>query len=109
MTNKENKAEPDPTSQDFTTVSETSTGNTNKDFSLHQQEEEDPSQTSLAQESPAELPADSRQEEDSEPSAVAEESNEDEEEKEAPAGPEKSNGTGKAKTKRRSGRVSNRR
>lgn len=105
----EGQAEPLPTSQDVTTISATSTGNVDQDLSLHHEEEENASQVSSAQESPAELPAGSRQEANSEPAAAAEDANE--EEAEAPAGPGRKNSAGKAKAtaKRRSGRATNRR
>lgn len=101
---QEERAEPDPTSQDF--VSTSATSNTD-----HVMEDETTSLASVVLESPAELPAelpaDSREELDSEPAAAVEEANEEEEEeeKEAPAVPAKK----KAKTKRRSGRATNRR
>ncbi|XP_035524382.1 cdkn1a interacting zinc finger protein 1a [Morone saxatilis] len=112
---QEEQAEPEPSSQDFTTTSETSTGSTDQD--LHCKEEETTSQASEVQESPAELPAGSKEEPDSEVSAAAEDANEREEEeevkeeKEAPAVPGKKSGTGKGKStsKRRSGRATNRR
>lgn len=108
---QEEQAEPDPTSQDYINTSATSTGSTDQDLSLHSKEEETTSQASVVQESPAELPAGSREEPDSEPAAAVEDTNEEEEEKEAPAVPGKKSGTGKAKTtpKRRSGRATNRR
>ncbi|XP_042364955.1 cdkn1a interacting zinc finger protein 1a [Plectropomus leopardus] len=96
---QEEQAEPDPTSQDFISTSATS------------KEEETSSQASEGLESPAELPAGSREEPDSEPAAAAEDANEEEAEEETPAVPGKKNITGKAKTtsKRRSGRATNRR
>ncbi|XP_040915228.1 cdkn1a interacting zinc finger protein 1a [Toxotes jaculatrix] len=110
---REKESEPSPTLQDFSTTSATCTGSTDQDLSLHSKEEETPSQASVVQESPAELPAGSREEPDSEPAAAVEAANEEEEEeeKEAPAVPGRKNGTGKAKTtpKRRSGRATNRR
>ncbi|GAA6217147.1 cip1-interacting zinc finger protein isoform X2 [Lates japonicus] len=109
---QEEESEPDPTSQDLTTTSVTCTGSTDQDLSLHSKEEDTTSQASVVQESPAELPAGSREEPDSEPAAAAEDFNEgEEEEREAPAVPGKKNSTGKAKTtpKRRSGRATNRR
>lgn len=104
---QEDQAEPDPASQD---TSATSTGSTDQDLSLHSKEEETTSQASVVLESPAELPAGSREEPDSEPAAAAEDAI-GEEEEEAPAVPGKKNSTGKAKAtpKRRSGRATNRR
>lgn len=103
---QEEQAEPDPTSQDFTATSATSTGSTDQDLLC--KEEETTSQAPGVQERPAELPAGSRGE--PEPGAAAEDANE-EGEKEAPAVPGKNSDTGKAKTtpKRRSGRSTNRR
>lgn len=104
------QAEPELTLQDSTSISATSTSDADQDLSLHHEEEQNTSQVSLAQESPAEPPAGSREEANSEPAAADEEANE-EEEKEGPAGPRKNNGTGKAKAtpKRRSGRATNKR
>lgn len=103
---QEEQAESDPTSQDFTAISVTSTGSTDQDLLC--KEEETTSQAPGVQERPAELPAGSRGE--PEPGAAAEDANE-EGEKEAPAVPGKNSDTGKAKTtpKRRSGRATNRR
>ncbi len=99
---QEEQAEPDRTSQHFSTTSATSTGGADGD--LQSKEEDTTSQASVV------LPAGSREEPDSEPGAAAEDANEGEEEKEAPAVPGKKSGTGKAKTtqKRRSGRAANR-
>lgn len=108
QTENQQQAEPDPTSQDSISTSATSTGNTDQELSLHIKEETT-SQVSVVLENPAELPAGSREEPDSEPAAAAEDANGDEEEREAPAVPGKKNGTGKAKPKRRSGRATNRR
>uniref|UniRef100_A0A8C9YPL6 Cdkn1a interacting zinc finger protein 1a n=1 Tax=Sander lucioperca TaxID=283035 RepID=A0A8C9YPL6_SANLU len=94
--------------KDSISTSATSTGNTDQELSLHIKEETT-SQVSVVLENPAELPAGSREEPDSEPAAAAEDANGDEEEREAPAVPGKKNGTGKAKPKRRSGRATNRR
>ncbi|XP_038590114.1 cdkn1a interacting zinc finger protein 1a [Micropterus salmoides] len=106
---QEEQAELDPTSQDFISTSATSTGSADQDLSLHSKENEPTSQASAGQESPAELPAGSREEPDSEQAAADEDANEEEEkEKEAPGVPGKKNGTGKAKSKRRSGRATNR-
>lgn len=108
---KENQqAEPELTSQDSTSVSATSTSDADQDLSLHHEEEQNTSQVSSAQESPAELPAGSTEEANSEP-GVPEQGANEEEEKEAPAGPRKNIGTGKAKAtpKRRSGRAANKR
>lgn len=110
---QEEQAEPNATSQDFITTSATSSGSTDQDLSLHSKEEETTSQASVDQESPAELPAGSREEPDSEPvaAAAAEDANEEEEEeKEAPVVPGKKSSTGKAKTtpKRRTGRATRR-
>uniref|UniRef100_A0A3B5B8T3 Uncharacterized LOC103376137 n=1 Tax=Stegastes partitus TaxID=144197 RepID=A0A3B5B8T3_9TELE len=106
------QAEQELTSQDSALISATSTSDADQDLSLPHEEEQNTSQASSAQESPAEPPAGSREEEaaNSEPAAADEEANEDEE-KEAPAGPRKNNGTGKAKAtpKRRSGRAANKR
>nr|XP_046231299.1 cdkn1a interacting zinc finger protein 1a [Scatophagus argus] len=105
---QEEQAEPDPTSQNLTTTSATNTGSTDQD--LINKEEEITSQDLIVQESPAELPAGSREGPDSEP-AAAEGVNEEEVEKEAPAVPGKKSDTGKAKTapKRRSARATNKR
>ncbi|TDH02069.1 hypothetical protein EPR50_G00169570 [Perca flavescens] len=108
QTENQQQAEPDPTSQDLVSTSATSTGNTDQELSLHIKKEEPTSQVSVVLESPAELPAGSREEPDSEPADAAEDANRDEE-REAPAVPGKKNGTGKAKPKRRSGRATNRR
>lgn len=108
---KENQqAEPELTSQDSTSVSATSTTDADQDLSLHHEEEQNTSQVSSAQESPAEPPAGSTEEANSEPGAPEQGANE-EEEKEAPAGPRKNVGAGKAKAtpKRRSGRSANKR
>ncbi|XP_022053667.2 cdkn1a interacting zinc finger protein 1a [Acanthochromis polyacanthus] len=108
---KENQqAEPELTSQDSTSVSATSTSDADQDLSLHHEDEQNASQVSSAQESPAEPPAGSAEEANSEPGAPEQGANE-EEEKEAPAGPRKNIGTGKAKAtpKRRSGRAANKR
>ncbi|XP_044189214.1 cdkn1a interacting zinc finger protein 1a [Thunnus albacares] len=116
---QENQAEPDPTSQDLITTSATSSGSTDQELSLQNEEEEPTSQASVVQESPGELAAGSTKEPDSEATAAAaaaaaaaanEEEEEEKEEKEAPAA-RKNNGTGKTKTtaKRRSGRAANRR
>lgn len=84
-------AEPEATSEDLSTASATITSNMDT--------------------SPAEVPASSSVDMDSEPSAAAEDANEELEEKEAPATQGKKNGTGKAKAtpRRRSGRAANRR
>ena len=87
-------------------------GSTDKDLTLHSQEEESTAEESVLQESPAELSAESREEPDSVQAAVAEDVNEEEQlEMDAPAVPGKKNGTGKGKAaaKRRSGRAANRR
>lgn len=101
---QEEQADSNPTSQEAAT-----TGSTDQE--LRSKEEETTSQASVGQERPAELPADSREEPDSESAAAAEAANEGGEEKEAPAVPGKKSDTGKAKTtpKRRSGRATNRR
>ncbi|XP_070845132.1 cdkn1a interacting zinc finger protein 1a isoform X2 [Chaetodon trifascialis] len=106
---QEEGAEPDPTSHGFTTTSATSTGSTDQE--LHSMEEETTSQASVAEERPAEQPAGSTEEPDSESAHAAEVANEGEEEKEAPAVAGKKSDTGKAKTtpKRRSVRATNRR
>lgn len=103
---REERAEPDPTSQDFTATSVTSPGSTDQD--LHCNEEETTSQACGVQETPAELPTGSRG--GPEPGAAAEDANEDVE-KEAPADTGKNSDTGKAKIthKRRSGRAASRR
>ena len=77
---------------------------TEKTSDLHISEEETTSQ-------PAELPPGSREEPESVAEAAAEDTNEGEEEKEAPAVPGRKSGTGKEKNtpKRRSGRAANRR
>ncbi|XP_073333947.1 cdkn1a interacting zinc finger protein 1a isoform X2 [Pagrus major] len=77
---------------------------TEETSNLHISEEETTSQ-------PAELPAGSREEPESVAGAAAEDTNEGEEEKEAPAVPGRKSGTGKEKNtpKRRSGRAANRR
>ncbi|XP_030291706.1 cdkn1a interacting zinc finger protein 1a isoform X1 [Sparus aurata] len=77
---------------------------TEKTSDLHISEEETTSQ-------PAELPAGSREEPESVAEAAAEDTNEGEEEKEAPAVAGRKSGTGKEKNtpKRRSGRAANRR
>lgn len=108
---QEKDAELSSTSQDFTTTSRASTGSTDQDLSLHSKEKETTSQESVVQESPAELPAGSRETADSEAAAAVEDANEEDEEGEAPAVPGRKNGTGKAKAtpKRRSGRATNRR
>lgn len=84
-------AEPEATSEDLSTVSATSSSNTD---------------TSLA-----EMAASGSVEADSEPSASGENASEEVDEKEAPVTQGKKNGTGKAKTttRRRSGRATNRR
>lgn len=88
---KEKPAEPEATSEDLSTTSATITSNMDT--------------------SPAEVPASSSVDMDSEPSAAAEDANEELEEKEAPATQGKKIGTGKAKAtpRRRSGRAANRR
>ncbi|XP_059214102.1 cdkn1a interacting zinc finger protein 1a [Centropristis striata] len=119
---QEEPAEPDPTSQDLISTSATSTGSTDQELTLHSKEETT-SEASVVQETPAELLADSREEQVSEQAAAVEDANAEEqvseqaaavedanaEEEEAPAVIGKKSGTGKAKPKRRSGRASNRR
>ncbi|KAM6902094.1 cdkn1a interacting zinc finger protein 1a [Xenentodon cancila] len=103
---EEQREETDLTSQDLT-ISAISSGNLNKDLSLPHEEEDNESSTSAAQETPV----GSREEATSVPTATPEDSNEEEQEKDAPAGPGKRHGAGKAKAPatRRSGRVTNRR
>ncbi|KAF0031517.1 hypothetical protein F2P81_016072 [Scophthalmus maximus] len=103
---RENESEPNPASQDACTTSATCAGSTDQDLGLRSQEEETPSQASVLQESPAELPAGGREEPDSEPAAAVEDANEEEEEEgEAPVRPGKKNSTRKEKStaKRRGG------
>lgn len=103
---QEDQAEPDQTSQDLCTTSVANTGSTDPDLPCT--EEETPSQASAAPQSPAGLPAGSRDE--LEPEDVTEDVNE-EVEKEALAVPGKNGDTRKAKStpRRKSGRATNRR
>ncbi|XP_024154589.1 cdkn1a interacting zinc finger protein 1a [Oryzias melastigma] len=98
-------AETDSNLQDFSALS---AGSPDEALSTHHKDEENSPYASAAPESEADLLRSSAEEADSEPAAVAENSNEEEE---APAGPGKKNGTGKGKAapKRRSGRAANRR
>uniref|UniRef100_A0A8C7YTN9 Cdkn1a interacting zinc finger protein 1a n=1 Tax=Oryzias sinensis TaxID=183150 RepID=A0A8C7YTN9_9TELE len=100
-------AETDSNSQDLT-ISTLSSGSPDEAVCTQHRDEENTPYASAALESEADLPRSSTEEADSEPAAVAENSNDEDE---APAGPGKKNGTGKARTapKRRSGRATNRR
>lgn len=103
---QEERAEPDPSSQDFNTTSVTSTGST--DQGLYCNEEETTTQACGVQDKPAELPTGSGV--GAKPGAAAEDANE-EGEKEAPADTGENSDAGKAKMthKRRSGRAASRR
>ncbi|XP_069027957.1 cdkn1a interacting zinc finger protein 1a [Embiotoca jacksoni] len=82
------REEPERASEDFAAISET---NTDQDLSLLLEEEEATSQACEAQQGPAELPAGSTEEVDSEPAAAVEDAKKEEvaeEESEAPAPPE---------------------
>ncbi|RVE65869.1 hypothetical protein OJAV_G00120750 [Oryzias javanicus] len=98
-------AETDSNLEDFLALS---AGSQDEALSTHHKDGENSPYASAAPESEGDLLRSSTEEADSEPAAVAENSNEEEE---APAGSGKKNGTGKAKTapKRRSGRATNRR